>query len=107
MSLLSGKAIDWVAAVWENDMRFQRSFDYSIQQLQEVFEYSAVGKDISTQLLRLSQGNITATEYTILFRMLAAQSGWNDVSLKGVVQRNLNVDLQEELIFKGDDFIIF
>uniref|UniRef100_A0A671LRM1 CCHC-type domain-containing protein n=1 Tax=Sinocyclocheilus anshuiensis TaxID=1608454 RepID=A0A671LRM1_9TELE len=103
MTLLSGKAIDWAAAVWETDVRFRRSFDYFIQQLREVFEYPAGGKDISTQILHMSQGNRTAAEYAILFRTLAAQSGWNDVSLKAVFQQSLNTDLQAELACKGEN----
>ncbi|KAG1926575.1 retrotransposable element [Pimephales promelas] len=34
---------------------------------------------------------------------LAAQSGWNDISLKAVFQRSLNPDLQTELACKGED----
>lgn len=86
MTSLSGKAIDWAAAVWETDVRFRRSFDYFIQQLREVFEYPAGGKDISTQILQMSQGNRTSAEYATMIRTLAAQSGWNDVSLKAVFQ---------------------
>lgn len=103
MTSLSGKAIDWAAAVWETDVRFRRSFDYFIQQLREVFEYPAGGTDISIQILQMSQGNRTAAEYAIMFRTLAAQSGRNDVSLKAVFQQSLNTDLQAELVCKGEN----
>ncbi len=103
MSLLSGKAIDWASAVWEADSRFQSSFEYLLQQLSEVFEYPEGGKDISTQLLHMSQGNRTAADFAIEFRTLAAQSGWNDVSLKAVFKQSLNLELQAELACKGED----
>jgi len=62
MTLLSGKAIDWAAAVWEADLMFRTSYDYFIHQLRDVFEYPAGGRDISAQLLQMSQGNRTAAE---------------------------------------------
>ncbi|KAK3561513.1 hypothetical protein QTP86_006171 [Hemibagrus guttatus] len=84
MSLLTGKAIEWAAAVWETDRLFQTSYTYFVKQLRDVFEYPAGGKDVSTRLLQLSQGRRLAAEYAIEFRTLAAQSGWNDVALKAV-----------------------
>ncbi len=103
MMLLTGRAIDWTAAVWNADSLFRTSVDYFIQQLREVFEYPAGGKDISKQILNIMQGNHTAAEYTIEFRTLAAQSGWNDISLKAVFQRNLNTELKTELACKGEN----
>lgn len=60
---------------WETDIRVRTLFDYFIHQLHEVFEYPAGGRDISSQILQLSQGNHTVTDYTITFRTLAAQIG--------------------------------
>ncbi len=103
MSLLSGKAIDWATAVWETERLFRTSYKYFVQQLRDVFEYPTGGKDISTQLLHMSQGNRTAADYAIEFRTLAAQSGWNDISLKAVFRQSLNFDLQTELACKGEN----
>ncbi|KAK3540361.1 hypothetical protein QTP70_029552 [Hemibagrus guttatus] len=103
MSLLTGKAIEWAAAVWETDRLFQTSYTYFVKQLRDVFEYPAGGKDVSTRLMQLSQGHRLAAFYAIEFRTLAAQSGWNDVALKAVFQRSLNIELQAELACKGED----
>ncbi|KAK3548058.1 hypothetical protein QTP70_004282 [Hemibagrus guttatus] len=103
MSLLTGKAIEWAAAVWETDRLFQTSCTYFVKQLRDVFEYPAGGKDVSTCLMQLSQGHRLAADYAIEFRTLAAQSGWNDVALKAVFQRSLNIELQAELACKGED----
>ncbi len=103
MTLLTGRAIDWAAAVWDSDSRFKYSVDYFIQQLREVFEYPAGGRDISTQIINITQGNRTAAEYTVEFRTLAAQSGWNDVALKAMFHRSLSTELQTELACKGED----
>jgi len=103
MSLLTGKAIEWAAAVWETDRLFQTSYPYFIKQLRDVFEYPAGGKDVSTRLIQLTQGRKSAAEYAIEFRTLAAQSGWNDVSLKALFRRSLNMELQAELACKGEE----
>lgn len=103
MTFLTGKAIDWAAVVWDTDSRFRTSVDYFIQQLQEVFEYPAGGKTVATQLLHVSQGIRTAADYAVEFRTLAAQSGFNDVSLKAIFQQSLNLELQAELACKGED----
>jgi len=57
MTLLTGRAIDWAAAVWDSDSRFKYSVDYFIQQLREVFKYPSRGKDASTQIINITQGN--------------------------------------------------
>lgn len=41
MTLLTGKAIDWVAVVWETDPLFQKSYSDFVLQLKAMFEYSA------------------------------------------------------------------
>ncbi len=86
MTLLTGRAIDWAAAVWDSDPRLRSSVTYFIQQLRKVFEYPHGGRDVLTQLINLTQGNRTAAEFAIKFRTLAAQSGWNDVALKATFQ---------------------
>ena len=82
MSLLTGRALEWASAVWDQNDCIRTSFDYFAKQIREVFEYPAGGRDVSVQLLQLRQGNRTAADYAVEFRTLAAQSGWNEVALK-------------------------
>uniref|UniRef100_A0A672N1C9 Ty3 transposon capsid-like protein domain-containing protein n=1 Tax=Sinocyclocheilus grahami TaxID=75366 RepID=A0A672N1C9_SINGR len=102
MTLLTGRAITWAAAVWESDSIIRTSYEYFKQQLRDVFEYPAGGRDISMQLLSMSQGNHSAADYAVEYGTLAVQSGWNDVSLKAVFQRSLTQELQAELACKGE-----
>ncbi|KAI2652463.1 Transposon Tf2-8 polyprotein [Labeo rohita] len=103
MTLLSGRAIDWASAVWDSDVQIRHSVDYFLEQLREVFEYPAGGRDISTQIINLKQGNRTAAEHAIEFRTLAAQSGWNNTSLIAMFYHSLNADLQTELACRRED----
>ncbi|RXN12185.1 Pol poly [Labeo rohita] len=103
MTLLTGKAIDWASAVWDSDSRIKYSLDYFIDQIREVFEYPAGGRDISTQIINIKQGNRTAAEFAVEFRTLAAQSRWNHISLKAMSYHSLNPDLQTELTCRRED----
>ncbi len=68
-----------------------------------MFEHPAGGMDVAIQLLQLSQGCQSASDYAIEFRTLSAHSGWNDIAFKAVFQRSLNVELQAELACKGEN----
>lgn len=103
MTLLTGKAIDWASEVWDSDSRIKSSVDYFLQQIREVFEYPAGGRDVSTQITNITQGNRTTAEHAVEFGMLAAQSGWNDVALKAIFYNSLNAELQTELACWRED----
>ncbi|MGL5955564.1 MAG: hypothetical protein ACRC0X_03015, partial [Brevinema sp.] len=101
-SLLTGRALDWATAVWETDPQVQISADYFMSLIREVFQYPAGGMDISTQLFNIRQGNMSAADYAIQFRTLAAQSGWNEVPLKAAYQAGLSHRLQRELTCRDE-----
>ncbi|KAL0148123.1 hypothetical protein M9458_056593 [Cirrhinus mrigala] len=103
MTLLTSRAIDWASVVWDSDSQLKSSVEYFLQQIREVFEYPAGGRDISTQLISIIQSNRTAAEYAIEFRTLAAQSGWNDIALKAIFYNSLNAELQTELACRRED----
>lgn len=52
-----------------------------MSQIQEVFEYPVEGYDLSVQLLKLHQQSESAVDFVVKFRILTAQSGWNDTPL--------------------------
>ncbi|KAK3550707.1 hypothetical protein QTP70_003967 [Hemibagrus guttatus] len=70
-----GRALDWASAVWDSDPQIKTSANYFAEQIRDVFEYLAGGKDVSVQLLELLQGSDSAADYTIKFHTFAAQSG--------------------------------
>ncbi|KAK3567115.1 hypothetical protein QTP86_010087, partial [Hemibagrus guttatus] len=102
MSLLTNRALEWASAVWDADPQIRSSFSHFAGLIQEGFEYPAGGKDISVQLMELRQGTDTAADYTIMFRTLAAQLGWNDASLWAVFLAGLNPELQTELACRAE-----
>ncbi|KAK3544147.1 hypothetical protein QTP86_002966 [Hemibagrus guttatus] len=87
----------FLMSVWDADPQIKASYDYFSGMIKEVFEYPAGGKDISVRLMELRQGSEAAADYAIRFRMLAAQSGWNDAALWAVFRSGLHPALQSEL----------
>ncbi|KAK3551566.1 hypothetical protein QTP70_019804 [Hemibagrus guttatus] len=103
LSLLTGRALDWASVVWDSDPWIRTSADYFAGQIHDVFEYPAVGKDISVQLLELCQGSNSAADYAVQFCTLSAQSGWNDAALLAVFREGLNLALQAEMACRDSD----
>ncbi len=75
-SLLTGKDLEWVTAVWRMDGLVFPSFYIFLQRFKEVFEHSSGGKSTGEQLFTLSQGKGTAADYAVTFRTLFAQTEW-------------------------------
>ncbi len=96
-SLLTGKALEWATAMWQGNRMSFPSYDHFIRQFRDVFEHSASGKEAGEELIALRQGNHTAAEYTLDFRTLAAQTGWDNEPLRLFYRKGLNSDLQSEL----------
>lgn len=96
-SLLTGKALEWITAVWRGDGAVFPSFEVFLRRFKAVFEHSKEGKSAGDHLLELSQGRMTAAEYALAFRTLAAQTSWMDDTLKVIFRRGLNHALQSEL----------
>ncbi len=89
-SLLTGRALDWVTAVWEGgSMSFPLLTDF-LRQFREVFEHTTGGKEAGEQLLTLRQGRDTAADYSLTFRTLAAQTGWDNGPLKLIYRKGLS-----------------
>lgn len=81
ISLLSGRARDWGAAVWESQS--QSCFDFQLfkAEMIKVFDRSVFGKEASRLLAALRQGKRSVADYAIEFRTLAATSQWNPEAL--------------------------
>ncbi len=101
-SLLTGKALAWVTAVWKMDGSSFPTFDAFLQHFRNVFEHPANGRSAGDQLLILSQGRKPAAEYALLFRTLAAQTIWVEDTLKLLFRRGLNLELQSELACRDE-----
>ncbi len=78
ISLLTGKALLWDRAIWNANSLVINSYDAFINHFKEVFSSATGVLAVSDQLLRLSQGFSTVSDYTLQFCTLAATSGCNE-----------------------------
>jgi len=101
-SLLTGKVLEWITAVWRSDGSSFHSFDHFMQHFLEVSERSSTGRSAGEQLLALTQGTNTAAEFTPTFRTLAAQTDWVEDTLKLLYRRGLNPALQTEMACRDE-----
>ncbi|KAK7152413.1 hypothetical protein R3I93_010584 [Phoxinus phoxinus] len=101
-SLLTGRALEWITAVWRPDGTAFTSYADFLERFTAVFEHSVEGKGSEDRLLELTQGKCTAADYALKFRTYAAQTDWTDSALKVVYRRGLNHDLQAELACRDE-----
>lgn len=82
-----------------------------VREFQKVFNYSIKGGEAASWLLSLQQEQRSAADYSIDFRMIAAGSGWNDISLKEAFYRGLNETIKDKLAAREEaesqDVLIF
>lgn len=78
------------------------SFTDFLRQFREVFKHTAGGKEAGEQLLMLRQGKDTAADYSLTFRTLAAQNGWDNGPLKLLYLKGLSTELQTELACRDE-----
>ncbi len=93
LSLLTGQACDWGAAVWESKASCCEQFS-----LFKIFDRSVYGHEASRQLLTLHQGRRSAADYAIEFRTLAATCEWNEQALTARFLEGLSGEIKEEIL---------
>ncbi len=78
ISLLTGKALLWDRAIWNANSLVINSYDAFINHFKEVFSSATGVLAVSDQLLWLSQGFSTISDYTLQFCTLAATAAANE-----------------------------
>lgn len=81
-------------------------FNLFLSRFKQVFDHSAEGKAVSEQLMSLKQGSHRVSEYTLDFRILAAESGWNSTSLQAVFHQGLHTRVRKELACRDEDITL-
>lgn len=65
-----------------------------------MFDHPVGGRDAANRLFQLRQGNSSVAEYAVLFRTLAAESGWNMEALMAAFRHGLSGCIKDELAAK-------
>lgn len=98
ITLLSGKALAWATAVWEQQSDICSNYNLFVAEMKKVFDHSISGREASEKLFNLRQGQRSVADYSIEFRTLAVESGWNSESLFGAFQHGLTNTIKDKLV---------
>jgi len=80
MELLRGNALAWVATLWEKRSPVTTTYAAFSAEMRRVFDYLVRGQDASKRLLTLRQGMRSVAEFSVEFRTLSLESGWNNAT---------------------------
>ncbi len=100
ITLLTGKALDWATALWEQHSPLTDNCDLFVAEMRRVFHHPTSGGEVDHRLLQISQGTRSVAEFAIEFRTLASESGWDQRALRATFHRALSPDLKDELAFR-------
>ena len=98
VSLLSGRALDWAVASFNNDALFASDYLRFISEFRLVFDHPPDGSDAATRLHTLNQGPRSVAEFAVEFRILAAKSLWDDEALRSAFRRGLNDQIKDLIL---------
>ncbi|XP_044220499.1 uncharacterized protein LOC122990974 [Thunnus albacares] len=102
VGLLTGRAKAWGAAVWDSSLSITSSYDNFVAEMKKVFDHPVRGRDTSKRLLSLHQGSHSVAEFSVEFRTLATESGWNDEALQGFFLSGLSDTVKDELAARDE-----
>ncbi len=97
ITLLSGRAASWGTTVWEQKLPCCASFRSFSEELKKVFDHAASGREAARLLAELRQGDRTVTDYSIEFRTLAAECGWNSEAQWDMFLYGLSESIKDEI----------
>ena len=100
MSLLSGRALQWAIAVVGRNSRLATNYAAFIQEFRLVFDHPVDGPDAASRLHGIRQGARSVADYTVEFRILAAESTWDDAALKSAYRRGLGETIKDLILQK-------
>ena len=100
--LLKGNALAWASAFWDSGSRASDNFDLFVSEMRRVFDHPVEGGDAAKRLMSLRQGSRSVAEFSVEFRTVAANSGWNDQSLQGIFLSCLNEPIKDELATRDE-----
>ena len=103
VSLLTGRALDWAVAALKKTQSFFSDFPAFVSEFRLVFDHPPVGPDAQSKLLTISQGNRSVAEYSVEFRLLAAECNWNDEALTCAFRRGLNESIKNQILLNQPD----
>ena len=98
ISLLSGRALKWAVATLEKDPQLSYDYQKFITEFRLVFDHPTAGQDSSSRLLSLTQGSRSVADYAVEFRILAAESKWDNEVLLYAFRKGLSDQIKDLIL---------
>ena len=86
---MSGKALIWAMAVWEQQSAVCISLEEFVAEVKKVFDAPLSRREAARKLLQLRQDSLSVADYAVDFRTLAAESAWSPASLFTTVRHGV------------------
>ncbi|MGL6143558.1 MAG: retrotransposon gag family protein, partial [Enterobacterales bacterium] len=97
ISHLQGKALHWADSLWTQKGSVVKSYPAFVNHFREVFGKPLADSSIGEKLYNLKQGKKSVNDYALLFRTLAATSGWNEQALITTFRQGLEPSVRLHL----------
>lgn len=97
LGLFTSKLLLWAMVVREWEGEVVSLYEQCVTLFRGIFDYAPEGKEVTTHLPAIKQGNSRVVEYALEFLMLAAKRGWNESALKAVSGEGLDINVVTEL----------
>uniref|UniRef100_A0A3B3I5Q0 Ty3 transposon capsid-like protein domain-containing protein n=1 Tax=Oryzias latipes TaxID=8090 RepID=A0A3B3I5Q0_ORYLA len=98
LGFLRGRALEWAEAFLANQSPASMSFQNFLGHFKQVFETPERYHDTSCKLLGLRQDRRSVADYSVDFRILAMEAGWDTRALLEVFYNRLNDSIKDELL---------
>ena len=100
VSLLAGRALQWAMAAVSRNQHLSTHYDDFLREFKLVFDHPEDGHDAATRLHDLRQGSRSVADYTVEFRILAAESAWGEVALQSAYRKGLSENIKDLILQK-------
>jgi len=84
IGLLRGRALAWAEAVNSHQSLASLVFSEFISEFRDVFDHPDYWGDASRRLVNSRQEARSVADYSVEFKTLAADAGWDDAALRGL-----------------------
>ena len=89
--------LDWALAFFQWHSLDSFTFSTFQEELKRTFDHPFREANAAKRLLNLKQGSQTVAEFMVEFHILAAETGWPDSVLQGVLIKALNEQMKDQL----------
>ena len=97
LSLLTSKALAWADPLIRAQSPVVTDSQRLMNEMAIVFDHDITGQEAATRLTRLRQGSQSVAEFSIEFRALAGETGWNDGPLITLFMNALSDPVRDAL----------